>query len=109
MVAIAHNNRQPRHLASRSCRFVRYVYFDKRSGLPAFLSDYVVGEGMIRQHSFYFFKIVRLYTRKYNPHCFFGSLVCSVRYEHPAPIADKYEAAACVNRFAAQLFRVAVR
>ena len=30
------------------------------------------------------------------------------RYEHPAPIADKQEAAACVNRFAAQLFRVAV-
>ena len=31
------------------------------------------------------------------------------RYEHPAPVADKHAAAACVNRFAAQLFRVAVR
>ena len=31
------------------------------------------------------------------------------RYEHPAPVADKQEAATCVNRFAAQLFRVAVR
>ncbi|QHX44207.1 hypothetical protein GWP43_12920 [Treponema vincentii] len=30
------------------------------------------------------------------------------RYEHPAPVADKQEAAACVNRFAERLFRVAV-
>ena len=30
------------------------------------------------------------------------------RYEHPASVIDKHEAAACVNRFAEQLFRVAV-
>ena len=30
------------------------------------------------------------------------------RYEHPAPVADKHEAAACVNHFTEQLFRVAV-
>ena len=31
------------------------------------------------------------------------------RYEHPAPVSDKHEAAACVNRFAARLFRVVVK
>ena len=31
------------------------------------------------------------------------------RYDHPASAAGKYEAAACVNRFAARLFRVAVQ
>ena len=31
------------------------------------------------------------------------------RYEHPASVSDKHEAAACVNRFAERLFRVVVR
>ena len=30
------------------------------------------------------------------------------RYEYPVPVSDKHEAAACVNRFAERLFRVAV-